>query len=221
MRHLLGSLLLFLLMVSSCKKENEIIDLHLDYFPLEIGTWIIYDVDSIAYNDFTFTVDTFYFQVKEVVAADFTDNEGREAQRIERFYRQHPDSAWVIKNVWTANRTLKTAERVEHNVRFIKLVFPLGNSVSWDGNKANTRDEVTYEYDGIHEPFTMGSLSFDSCLFVQQENELTLFSHKYGREVYAKHIGKVFLSKINLVKLVDGTITSGYNYSYKAVAWGQ
>ena len=51
-----------------------------DYYPYAIGNWAIYEVDSINYNDNTTptTIDTFSYQVKELYADTFTDNEGRE-----------------------------------------------------------------------------------------------------------------------------------------------
>jgi len=212
--------LFILLAFSSCKRETEIVDLHYDYFPVKIGTWVIYDVDSIAYNDFTSTVDTFDFQVKEIIESEFTDNEGRPTQRIERYYRDNSNSPWLLKNVWAANRTEKTAERVEENIRYIKLIFPIVKNAKWDGNKANTLDEIQYEFKDIHSAYSLNSLSFDSCLVVQHENELTLFTNIFGQEVYANHIGNIYRKYTNLVKQADGTITSGFDYNYKAISWG-
>ena len=209
-----------LLFVFSCKEETEIVDLYYDYFPIKSGTWIVYDVDSIAYNDFTHTTDTFNFQVKELITTDFVANEGRVTQRIDRYYKGVTDSVWQFKNVWISNRTEKTAERVEENFRFVKLIFPIAKSAKWNGNIANVYDEVKYEYKDVHVPYTINSTKLDSCLFVQHENELTMFSQKFAEEVYAIHIGKVYGKYIDLVTLADGTITSGYNYSYKATSWG-
>ena len=212
--------ILFILAFYSCKKDVEIVDLHYDYFPVKTGSWVIYNVDSIAHNDFTYKVDTFYFQVKEIIESQFLDNEGRNTQRIERYYRSNPDSSWILRNVWAANRTEKTAERVEDNIRYIKLIFPIVKNAKWDGNIANTLDEVRYEFKNIHSAYSLDALSFDSCLVVQHENELTPFSDKFGQEVYANHIGNIYRKYTNLVKQADGTITSGYDYSYKAILWG-
>jgi len=211
---------LSLLLITACKKESVLVNMHYDYFPVETGTWIIYDVDSIYYNDFTQTVDTFYFQVKEVIESTFTDNEGRLAQRIERYYRPHADSVWQIKNVWYANRTAKSAERVEENVRVTKLIFPVIKDEKWNGNAANTLGGITYSYKDVHYSTTVNNHLFDSCIAVQHENELTIFTQKFSEEIYAKHIGKIYRNHINLNKLADGTITSGFRYTYKASSWG-
>lgn len=58
-------------------------------FPTEVGRYVVHQVDSISYNDF-FTpvkIDTAHFQLKEVIESVFTDNEGHESERIERYVR--------------------------------------------------------------------------------------------------------------------------------------
>jgi len=212
--------LICILIFYSCKKEVEIVNLHYDYFPIKTGTWVAYNVDSIAHNDFTLTVDTFNFQVKEIIESQFLDNEGRPTQRIERYYRNNADSSWTLRNVWVANRTERDAEKVEDNIRYIKLIFPVVKNAKWNGNSANTLDEVRYEYKNIHSAYTLNSMNFDSCLVVQHENELSLFSDKFSEEVYANHIGNIYRKYVNLAKLSDGSIKSGYDYSYKAFSWG-
>ena len=42
-----------ILILVSCKKDDPVkIDVGHSYFPVEIGSWIIYDVDSTVWNDF-------------------------------------------------------------------------------------------------------------------------------------------------------------------------
>jgi len=41
---------------------------------------------------------------------------------------------WLLKNVWYSVKTDKNVERVEENIRYIKLIFPIRNNAKWDGN---------------------------------------------------------------------------------------
>jgi hypothetical protein len=119
--------IVFAIFIFSCKKDKEVIviDLGYNYFPDKKGTYVIYQVDSLFYNDFTSTIDTFQFQIKEKITENFNDLSNRVTQKIERFYRQNSTQDWLIKDVWFANRTSNTAEKVEENIRFVKIVFPL------------------------------------------------------------------------------------------------
>jgi len=57
--------------IASCKKDETVPDLGYGYYPAAIGTYVVYDVDSFVYNDFTHKIDTFQFQVKEIIDSSF------------------------------------------------------------------------------------------------------------------------------------------------------
>jgi len=204
----------------SCKKERDDYNLHYEYFPVDIGSWVIYKVDSIDYNDFTGNVDTFRFYIKEIIESHFPDNEGRLTLRIERYVKYENDTAWDIKNVWKANRLNQRAEKVEENVRFIKMVFPILHNKTWDGNAFNFLNPQEYSYGAIHQPHTLNGFTFDSTVTVLQGKEMTLFTEKEAYEVYAKHIGCIYMKRKVLNKMANGTIISGYDYVYEALEWG-
>src|ERR1043165_19624 len=104
----------------SCKKEKDPDpDMGYNYFPDKPGKYVIYDVDSFYYNDFTGNIDTFKFQVKEKIHSVYTDLQSRPTLRIERYIKNYSPTvpyssmSWMLKDVWAANRTATTAEKVE------------------------------------------------------------------------------------------------------------
>lgn len=140
-------IILFMVLFSSCKKETgEPVDMGYTYFPANTGHWVIYDVDSLHYNDFTATIDSFHFQLKEYTESVFMDNSVRKSQRLERYIRLADTVAWTIRDVWYETLTVSCAERVEENIRLVKLIFPIRESHEWDGNTYNTLDAQTYKY---------------------------------------------------------------------------
>ena len=107
----------------SCKKDAPSkVEVGYNYYPNKVGSWIIYDVDSIVWDDFNapnIAIDTFTYQIKEVNESFFLDNEGRETTRIERYKRTNSTMPWIIKDVWYGNRTASKVERVEENIKYI------------------------------------------------------------------------------------------------------
>jgi hypothetical protein len=203
------------LFLSSCKKESELpVDMGYKYFPVTTGHWVIYDVDSISYNDFTSHIDTFRFQIKEIVESVFMDNQGRETQRLERYKRLNDSSAWFLKDVWAENLTNTTAEKVEENIRIVKLIFPPQENDKWDGNLYNSNGIQNYEYKDVHAFYTLHNIAFDSTVSVIQKQEYTLISEKFEKEVYAAHIGMIYKKYVNLTKEPTGVIKKGTDYSY-------
>ncbi len=204
MQKVIGFAIILLIVISgsfSCKKKDELPpDLGYNYFPNQVGKYVIYDVDSFYYNDFNvpLTIDTFKFQLKEKIQSTYLDNQNRTTLRLERYVRYYnptiPYSSlpWVLRDVWAANRTATTAEKVEENERYIKLAFAVKQEQEWDGNAQNTLGAQTYSYEFINQPRTFGGTAFDSVLQVNQKDESSLVGVDYRIEKYAKRTGMVY-----------------------------
>jgi hypothetical protein len=219
MKNVIYIFLVVAVVFSACKKDEKIeVDQGYDYFPLKAGHTIIYDVDSIVYDDFTQTVDTFYFQLKEVVESSFIDGQSREAWRLER-YKKTDTTNWQIHQVWTAVRTMTTAEKVEENLRIIKLTFPIRNNKTWDGNSYNSLASREYRYTEINEPAQVGSISFEETVQVLQGDDENLIEKYYAEERYARHIGLVYKEIVDIKKAVSQQITSGKIYRMRVSSY--
>ena len=120
---------------NSCEPDTSIEELKTaeTYFPLAIGKYIVYSVDSIRYHEVAPT-DTSYYEIKEILVDTFYDNESRLNYKIERFARSSDTADWVLVNVWNVLYTDNQLQKIENNLRFIKLVAPLRNDISWEGN---------------------------------------------------------------------------------------
>lgn len=220
-------LFISLLFIVSCDKTKpaEKENLGYNYFPLQVGSYIIYQVDSIVKDDKVARDTVFKFLIKEVIASEFTDNSNKSAFRIERYKKEYnpkvPYDAlpWEIKQVWYANRTETVADRVEDNVRYTKLIFPAKEGAVWNGNAANTLGEKQYKIVSIDKPETITKNSLDSVVTVLQNNSENLVATNYSVEKYARNIGLVFKQEIILSKQpqnssdtppFDDTVVSSY-----------
>ncbi len=212
------SLILFLLastiiLFQGCKGsstyEDFQVDFGYDYFPIEIGKYRTYVVDSTLYdigdNEIIIVSNSRTF-VKHLVADTITDNLGRLAYKIERYERLSDTLDWEIKDIWIALRTDKGAEWIEENLRFLKMVFPLKQGVDWDGNRyidittiipiAGESVEVfkswAYEVLSVDESELIGDLAFENVATISQANSENLIELRYSLEKYAKDIGLVY-----------------------------
>lgn len=210
------------LLFSSCKKEKVVItpEMGYNYFPFHVGHWVTYKVDSIHYNDFTTKSDTSHFLVKEYYESMFNDLSGRPTIRIERHRKDNDTTNWYIKDVWYANCNAFAAEKIEENVRFVKLIFAVEKEKKWNGNVYNTLVSQTYNYKNVDEAYNINNLMFDSTLTVMQKDVQTLISSDYQKEVFARNIGLIYKKFVQLKRKIDGTIISGTDYTYTIVSWG-
>lgn len=220
----------------SCAKKKIPVDeslLGLDYYPTNIGRYVIYDVDSVIYNSLTQDTVVTKYRIKEKITETFTDNEGNEALRLERFMKKYNplkpyDSiAWAMKEVWMVNANKKSVQVVEGNVRYTKLIFPIQQGASWNGNAKNTIGEWLYAYEYIDKQENIGSKQVDKVLNVKQKNYRTLISYQNYTEKYAKGIGLVYREIIDILSnnvipnvAVENRIEDGVIYKQTLVAYG-
>lgn len=220
------------LSISSCKKDEPVPDAGYNYFPNNIGHYCIYEVDSTIYDDFN--NDTIYkrCQIKELVQSYFTDNSGRQAMRIERYWKPYIDTVpyaslpWTLSRVWAFTRTNSVAEKMEENERFVRLTFVPRQGKKWNGNEFNTIGEWDYKYESVDEPYTINSMTFDSTCLVKQKVDTNMLTYKTYFERYAKNVG---LIEKNVIDVQDDSlfptsvlnrIDSGLKYNVKLVSWG-
>lgn len=171
--------------------------MYYSYFPTEIGSWTEYEVREIIHDD-ALGSDTSYYYLKEVITEEFIDNQGRVSFRIERFKKDSLNDIYAIADVWYSNLTNTTAERVEENVRFVRLTFPVSDNKTWDGNTFNTESKWEYEYDSLHMDRTYNNLYFDSTIKIQQIDNINPIQYQVAFEIYANYIGLIRKSYINI-----------------------
>lgn len=207
----------------SCQKETENLDIGYSYYVAEPGYYLTYEVDSIYFDDFSGTSDTNYFWIKEFMESSFIDNEGRQAYRIERWYKYNDTLPWLLKNVWYSVKTDKNIERVEENIRYIKLIFPVKNNAKWDGNALNNLDYQEYKYTNTHRPFNISNFAFDSTVKVLQDSFVNLKYNHYKYEIYAKNVGLIKKVYINLENKdnMSGEIKNGVKYEWRLIDYGK
>jgi len=215
----LGSMLFF--MAACSNEEATPANMYYEYFPDVPGHFVIYDVDSVVYDDFTGQTLTYQYQVKELIESRFFDGEGKESLRLERYIRQSTQEAWEIKNIWQARVLPARAEKTEENLTYVKLVFPPKLGQTWNGNAYNTLPAQNYRITEAHKPYLISpTLTFDSTVTVLQNDFFTLISEDLQEEKYSKHIGLVFKRYRSVTKQPDGSIISGVDYSYRISEFG-
>jgi hypothetical protein len=220
------SLLIFgLLFFASCKDEIDENPIGVEesiqyrYFPLDHGSFVVYNVDSIIHryeDDLTDNpdslIDTFHYQVKEVVDSDFIDGEGDTAWRISRYFRNADSLEWNFSTLWTAKVTNQSAQRVEENIRYLKISFPLKLNKTWNGNYFNFLPEEDYSIEEVNAPLAIGNFNFDSSMSVLEADDLNLIHRVYKESKYAYGIGLVSRERDSVNLTQFGEITNGIEF---------
>jgi hypothetical protein len=192
---------LTLLFGTSCKKDEpmQILDLGYGYFPTDTGRWVEYEVDSTWYDELNGVNGHVNYRLREVIAENFTDPEGRPAQRVKR-YVQDSLGVWNTRDVWWQTRDNYAAEKTEENLRRLKMSFPVSLGRYWDVNiynpdanevYPNEPQEIEVGYHDIGDPWSVNGMSFDSTVTVDSDYPNNLVDTLIWQERYAKHVGMI------------------------------
>lgn len=199
---------LAVILVSACKEtpDDYITDSGHDYYPLEIGKFVEYQMDSTIYDpngDTTVFYSTSF--LREEVLDTLTDNEGNTVYKIEQYERSEDSQPWNIKKVLTMAVVENQATRTEDNLQFVKIAFPLAKGNRWNGNSHFEEDLIVniagetvamfkgweYRIQNIGVADTIGGVQFDDTIVIEEADNENLIELRRSTSVYAKGIGLV------------------------------
>lgn len=180
--------------VASCSTgtvEPETVVLGTEYFPLEKGRFVDYKVEDIQFTLIN-PPDTSRYQIRELIADQFTDINGDPAFRLERFRRATSNNPWQLDSVWVVKRSLNRAIVIQSNQPLVKLTFPLEEAKPWDGNVLNGSNKDLYEIQSLGKAFSIDTFDFAKALKVVQNDDSSLVAIDKRSEIYAVDVGLVY-----------------------------
>jgi hypothetical protein len=188
----------------SCQETSTLkheITYSTDYFPLEQGFYRIYSVTTIVIDEPSAIFDTSYIYIKEFNTGIIADASGDSVMRIERVYRDSLHHKWNSLGVWTAKLQDNKAIQTEENVKYVKMIFPLSEYLTWDGHAMNRNDtlkQYPYEVMSIDMAENIGELPFDSVLTIKHRYEESLVMKWDDYEKYALGVGLIYKQTVDL-----------------------
>jgi len=164
------------------------------FFPLAVGQYRIFEVEEITFN--LQGGDTSEFLLRETLIDSFPNAENGFTYLLQR--EKMIDNQWVIDSVWTTRRNEQRAVVTENNQSFVKLLFPVSDNLTWDGNILNGRIEETYEMLVVGNT-TIGNNSFSNVIkVVHSDVPQNIVNQDERFELYADGIGLILKDYITL-----------------------
>ncbi len=198
-----------------------------DYFPLQTGSYIEYDVQETSYVPNSQPLSRSY-QVRQEIADSIQNQSGGTTYIIYRYQREDEDEPWEYLTTWSARRDINRIVVHEGNTPFIKLSLPVRTGLIWDGNALNGKAEDTYQmaYVNLSDTISDGSI-VPSLQVIQEEfDDIIVGERDIRREIYGKDIGLLEREIISLdLCPVDNCpnqeiIESGIEYREKISGYG-
>lgn len=199
--------------LNSCQRTyvDPLANKGVEYYPLEIGKYILYDVDSTYWDDFLREEIPIRWQMRYECVDTFRDHENRLSYIVNVYRRPAATYPFEIDNVIHVTPTEKHVEFYQKNIGFIAMVFPVANGKSWNGLALINTDKTkhpafkstkwNYHYEDVDKKYFNGIENFESTITIMQIDEQinnpdvdsTVYAEKiYGKEIYAKDVGLVY-----------------------------
>ena len=187
--------IIIVIKIISCKSKTiEILPKNLisEYFPLEIGRYITYEVNETNYNITSIQYkkyflklvikDTFYLLPNDPVN-----------YRIETYVKSLSDSIWQFDSVWSVQMNGQYTIFNRNNLPLAILCDPVQNGTVWNGNLYNNRTKVNFRYTNLFKPWIIGSThQFENTIMVVSERSRSCIDKRIAFDVYAKNVGLIY-----------------------------
>ena len=243
MRKLLIPFLLFFVFLASCKKETTTIPDMVsgqNFYPAQIGKYIVYNCDSTIYDDFTATTTVHSGTLRYLVTDTFRNSGNQLSYTVSVQYMPKDSTEYMQNDVIAVTPTSGQVVVVEKNISFIKMVFPVSNNKSWNGNALIPIDDLdptfaefndnawNYTYANFDTDFQPSTKLYNHTVTINEINDTlnnpdidsSAYAFKnYKQEIYGYNVGLVYRERTYWVfqPKVDGSGGSGYRSGYSVV----
>jgi hypothetical protein len=205
------------LFLGACQKQT--IEIKFEpiesYFPIKKGTALIYRLDSTSYTGVNNAKVVNSYIIRDVLDSNITDNLGKTTYIYKRSIRNKLDTTkWDLLLTYRVSIDSSKLYITENNLRFIKMVSPIREGLTWKGNSFINTNENTglayyenwdYTYGKPSESLIINNTPFTSTLTIFQKNDTIgnpidrkqYSAILFSKEVYAKDIGLVYKEFLN------------------------
>lgn len=203
-----------------CQK-TEVLQEEDVFFPLIKGNANEYEVSEISYGILSGKQEKNYF-LKEIVGDSVGQIGQNTIYKIERYKRQNLASVWKIDSVWAAYLTPDRAVKIENNIPFLKIRFPILNGNTWNGNQYNSLGTEQYFLKTLSK-IQLNDKSFRAIEIIQ-ESDSSAVELRRKKEIYLNTKGLYYQEKTNFqycqstpACIGKGIIESGYSIKIQAI----
>jgi hypothetical protein len=166
-------------------------------------------MDSLKYINVGSADTVIRYLAKEVVEDSITDNVGRPSYRVVRYLSDTTGSSgWTASIAYMVTPLQGSVEVVENNLRFIKMITPVQDGISWLGNAyidtksdnslVSYMDGWNYTYANTGLPYDVIAGTIPETLTVNEADDVTGLGDGsytqtvYSAEIYGKNIGLIY-----------------------------
>ncbi len=192
---------------SSCEESSIMLDesnVGFEYYPVEQGKFWLYRVDSTLVPGPTMDNFTSTSFIREEITDSFINSQGDTTFILQRSISDTRDGVFRTTDRWTIEKTESTVIRVEENLQFLKIVFPVTRGDVWQGNRFDERTTETvaqnivevykaWESEVLNKAAMINAngVAYTDVLEIQHADFETEIELRQAKEYYAPGVGMI------------------------------
>ena len=174
------------------------------YHPVGLDRFWTYRIDSLTITNAGTSVSASSSFLRETLVSSFINPDGDTTFILERAFSNSPDGPFSATDRWTLERNDDRLIRVEENLQFVNLLFPIVVGATWNGNlfddqilssvsQQQIRIYRDWEYSilSAFDQATVEGVTYDNVVTVQQAEFETALELRRSVAEYAPNVGLI------------------------------
>ncbi len=212
---------LVIVLIVSCKRDKEEISIRnfgKEYEVFKNKAYFIFLANDIIYNDFTNTIDTQKYFLKEVIDTLYNDLEGNLTARIFQYKTLDTNKIWNFEEAIYKSINNTLTYRNINNKKQIKLSFPVNEETFWNVNNLNQDLAIFVFYTNIKKQLKFDNLTFNNTITIKSDPINNLIRERSYTETYAEKVGLIYRKEVNIEKPTS-SVKRGFSKELKIIRY--
>jgi hypothetical protein len=103
------------------------------------------------------------------------------------------------------------------NQAVVKLVFPIADRKSWDGNQANALETDLFRYRNVDSEYEVAGKLYSKTVTVEQESDSNFFQVFDRKEIFGENVGLIY--KKDEQTEIQFDVKEGYFVAWQLVSY--
>jgi hypothetical protein len=132
------------------------------------------------------------YQLKEIIGDEFVGENGEKLNEVLRYVRLNGLENFRLDSVFSVRKDANVVVKMEHNIPYIKLDFPIEEGKTWNGNLFNARPLKGYLAENVNTSKMVGNSTFNRTITVIESQDSSLVDKELRYEIYADEVGLIY-----------------------------
>ena len=188
---ILSSLLAFTACKDEAPETPKDITFGQSFYPIQKGQFQTFLVQQTRYALNEAPVTTTY-QLKEVIGDEFEGENGEKLNEVLRYVRPNGLEVFRLDSVFSVRKDENVVVKMEHNVPYVKMDFPVEEGKIWNGNLFNARPAKDFLAEEVGTAKSVGGNNFSTTFTIIESQDSSLVDKNLRYEIYANEVGMIY-----------------------------